>query len=57
MRNTFLAAGTDKLEDMIKDIDHGIYAKEMGGGSVSPGTGDYNFGVTEAWLIKDGKLL
>lgn len=57
MRNTFIAAGKDTLEDMIKDIDHGIYAKEMGGGSVSPGTGDYNFGVTEAWLIKDGKLL
>ncbi len=57
MRNTFIAAGQDKLEDMIKDIDHGIYAKEMGGGSVSPGTGDYNFAVTEAWLIKDGKLL
>jgi TldD protein len=57
MRNTFIAPGKDSLEDMIKDIDHGIYAKEMGGGSVSPGTGDYNFGVTEAWLIKDGKLL
>ncbi len=57
MRNTFIAAGKDNLEDMIKDIDHGIYAKEMGGGSVSPGTGDYNFGVTEAWLIKGGKLL
>lgn len=57
MRNTFIAAGNDTLEDMIKDIDFGLYAKEMGGGSVSPGTGDYNFGVTEAWVIKDGKLL
>lgn len=57
MRNTFLAAGKDSLEDMIKDIDYGIYAKEMGGGSVSPGTGDYNFGVTEAWLIQNGKLV
>lgn len=57
MRNTFIAAGKDSLEDMIKDVDYGIYAKEMGGGSVSPGTGEYNFGVTEAWLIKDGKLV
>lgn len=57
MRNTFIAAGSDSLEDMIHDVDHGIYAKEMGGGSVSPGTGDYNFGVTEAWLIKGGKLV
>lgn len=56
MRNTFIAPGTDKLEDMIRDVDHGIYAKKMGGGSVSPGTGDYNFGVVEAYLIKNGKI-
>jgi TldD protein len=56
MRNTYIAAGTTRLEDMIRDIDFGIYAKEMGGGSVSPGTGDYNFGVTEGWLIKNGRL-
>lgn len=57
MRNTFIAAGQNSVEDMIRDIDHGLYAKEMGGGSVSPGSGDYNFGVTEAWLIQDGRLL
>jgi TldD protein len=56
MRNTFIAAGKDKLEDMIKDIDYGLYAKKMGGGSVSPGTGDYNFGVQEAYLIRNGKI-
>lgn len=56
MRNTFLAAGKDSLEDMIKDIDYGLYAKDMGGGSVSPGTGEYNFGVVEGWLIKNGRL-
>jgi TldD protein len=56
MRNTFLAAGNDRLEDMIKDIDYGLYAKKMGGGSVSPGTGDYNFGVQEAYLVRNGKI-
>lgn len=56
MRNTFIAAGKDKLEDMIRDIDYGLYAKKMGGGSVSPGTGDYNFGVQEAYLIRNGKI-
>ncbi len=56
MRNTFLAAGKDKLEDMIRDIDYGLYAKKMGGGSVSPGTGDYNFGVQEAYLIRNGRI-
>ena len=56
MRNTFLAAGQDRLEDMIRDIDYGLYAKKMGGGSVSPGTGDYNFGVVEGWIIRNGKI-
>ncbi len=56
MRNTFLAAGEDRLEDMIRDVDHGLYAKSMGGGSVNPATGDYNFGVREAYLIRNGRL-
>ncbi|MES2962878.1 MAG: TldD/PmbA family protein, partial [Bdellovibrionota bacterium] len=56
MRNTFIAPGKDKLEDMIKDIDYGLYAKQMGGGSVSPGTGDYNFGVVEGYIIRNGKI-
>jgi TldD protein len=56
MRNTFIAPGKDKLEAMIQDVDYGIYAKEMGGGSVTSGTGDYNFGVQEAYLVKNGKI-
>ncbi len=28
----------------------------MGGGSVNPATGDYNFAVMEAYTVKDGKL-
>ena len=56
MRNTFIAAGTSSLEEMIGDIDNGLYAKQMGGGSVMPGTGAYNFSVTEAYLIKNGQI-
>lgn len=56
MRNTYLAAGTSSLDEMIRDVDFGIYAKRMGGGSVNPGTGDYNFGVREAYIIRGGKL-
>lgn len=56
MRNTFLAAGKDSVESMIADIDYGLYCKDMGGGSVSPGTGDYNFSVREAYMIRGGKL-
>lgn len=56
MRNTYFAAGKDKLEDMIRDVDYGLYAKDMGGGSVNPGTGDYNFAAREAYIIRNGKI-
>lgn len=57
MSNTYLEKGTDKIEDMIKSISYGIYAKDMGGGSVNPITGDFNFAVMEAYLIKNGKIV
>lgn len=56
MRNTFIAAGNDSFEEMVRDVDHGIYAKKMGGGSVSPGTGDFNFAVAEAYMIRNGRI-
>ena len=56
MRNTYIEAGESKFEDLITSIDKGIYAKSMGGGSVSPGTGDFNFAIEEAYLIENGKI-
>ncbi len=56
MRNTYIAPGKHKLEDLIASIDKGIYAKRMGGGSVLPGTGNFNFAVSEGYLIKNGKI-
>ncbi|BEV67449.1 TldD/PmbA family protein [Bdellovibrio bacteriovorus] len=56
MRNTFIAAGKDKFEDMVRDVDYGLYAKRMGGGSVNPGTGDYNFQVAEGYIIRNGRI-
>ncbi|MFP5520379.1 MAG: TldD/PmbA family protein [Bdellovibrionia bacterium] len=56
MRNTYIAAGKDKFEDMIKDVDYGLFAKKMGGGSVNPGTGDFNFAVQEAYIIRNGRI-
>jgi TldD protein len=56
MRNTFIEAGNDELDDMISSIDRGIYASHMGGGSVSPGTGEFNFAVTEGYYIEEGKI-
>lgn len=56
MRNTYIAAGESSLDAMIQSIEYGLYAKKMGGGSVSPGTGDFNFSVREAYMIRNGRI-
>lgn len=56
MRNTYIAAGTDSEEEMIATMGDGLYAKTMGGGSVNPVTGEFNFAVNEGYLVKDGKI-
>jgi TldD protein len=55
MRNTYIAQGNYSLEDLFASIDKGIYCKKMGGGSVGP-TGEFNFGVDEAYLIENGQI-
>jgi len=56
MRNTFIEPGENSLEEMVSTISYGVYAKKMGGGSVMPGTGEFNFSVQEPYLIEDGKI-
>ncbi len=56
MTNTYIDAGTDGEEEMIADLAEGLYAKKMGGGSVDPATGEFNFAVLEGYWIKNGKL-
>ncbi|MBD5150841.1 MAG: TldD/PmbA family protein [Oscillibacter sp.] len=56
MTNTFIAPGSDKEEDIIASIEYGLYAKTMGGGSVNPVTGEFNFAVNEGYLIRNGKI-
>ena len=56
MTNTYIAAGTDNPDDIIKSIDDGLYAKKLGGGSVNPVTGEFNFAVQEGYLVKNGVI-
>lgn len=56
MTNTFIDNGPDKNEDIIASIEYGLYAKEMGGGSVNPLTGAFNFAVREGYIIRNGKI-
>jgi TldD protein len=56
MTNTYIANGPDKNEDIIASIEYGLYAKSMGGGSVNPLTGAFNFAVNEGYIVRNGKI-
>ena len=56
MTNTYIAPGDDKNEDIIASIEYGLYAASMGGGSVNPVTGEFNFAVNEGYMIRNGKI-
>lgn len=56
MSNTYIAAGSSKKEDLIASVKKGIYAKEFAGGQVDPATGDFVFGISEGYLIENGKV-
>ena len=56
MTNTFIAEGPNTREEIIANTEYGLYAKSMGGGSVNPATGDFNFAVNEGYIIRNGKI-
>jgi TldD protein len=56
MSNTYLLAGTDEPDDIVAGTERGIYCAALGGGQVNTATGDFVFGVTEAYLIEDGAI-
>ncbi len=56
MTNTYISSGKSTPADIIADTPYGLYAANMGGGSVDPATGEFNFAVTEAYMIRDGKI-
>ncbi|MCL2378995.1 MAG: TldD/PmbA family protein [Defluviitaleaceae bacterium] len=56
MTNTYILPGKDKPEEIIAATEYGLYAKQMGGGSVDPSSGDFNFAVLEGYMIRDGKV-
>jgi TldD protein len=56
MTNTFLLEGETDPADIVRGVDYGIYCAQLGGGQVDPATGDFVFGVTEAYLIERGEI-
>ena len=56
MNNTYIAPGKSTVKEIIAATEYGLYAKSMGGGSVNPTTGEFNFAVTEGYMIRNGKI-
>ena len=56
MTNTYLLAGEEDPESIIASTPKGVYVKHLGGGQVKTATGDFVVGLTEAYLIEDGKV-
>ncbi len=56
MTNTFVLDGPDDADDIISSTPHGVYVAKLGGGSVNTASGDFVFGMTEAYLIENGEI-
>jgi len=56
MTNTFMLAGQDDPEEILKSVTRGIYAVSFGGGQVDITSGKFVFSASEAYLIEDGAL-
>ena len=56
MTNTYLGVGDADPDEIIADTAHGVYVAQLGGGQVNTATGDFVFGMTEAYMIEDGRL-
>lgn len=57
MTNTFILPGKDEEEEIIRSLAEGLFAKKMGGGSVNPLTGEFNFAVLEGYWVKNGQII
>jgi TldD protein len=56
MTNTFVLAGTEEPDDIIRQTEHGVYIAQLAGGSVNTATGDFVFGMSEAYMIENGEI-
>ena len=56
MTNTYMLAGEDAPEDIIRSVKRGLYAVNFGGGQVDITNGKFVFSACEAYLIEDGKI-
>ena len=55
MANTYIAAGDDAPEDILRSVKKGFYVASLSGGQVED-SGKFTFSVSLGYLIEDGRL-
>jgi TldD protein len=56
MTNTFMLAGEDDPEDILRSVDQGVYAVSFSGGQVDITNGKFVFAASEAYRIEGGRI-
>jgi len=56
MTNTFMLAGEDDPEEILKSVENGLYAVSFGGGQVDITSGKFVFSASEAYRIENGQI-
>jgi TldD protein len=56
MTNTFMLAGRDDPEEIVRSVPRGLYAVSFGGGQVDITSGKFVFSASEAYKIEDGRI-
>jgi TldD protein len=56
MTNTYMLAGDQAPEDIVRSVDRGLYAVSFGGGQVDITSGKFVFSASEAYLIENGRV-
>lgn len=56
MSNTNLLPGPDDPTEIVKGVKRGVFAAGFAGGEVNPATGNFVFGMSEAYMIEDGEI-
>jgi len=57
MTNTVMLAGEADPDSIVADVKDGIYATHFGGGQVDIANGKFVFSCTEAYRVKNGRVL
>ncbi|MDX2413943.1 MAG: metallopeptidase TldD-related protein, partial [Bacteroidales bacterium] len=56
MRATYMDPGSHSREDLLAEVDYGVYVDNFSNGQVKIGAGDFTFFVKSGYLVEKGKL-